>query len=135
MLALATYGELESLGVGLKELKLFHNTIKEIAAANHIPENDAYNKFYDDVERQYDTKLGFEPKIQKSKAELQNNATMMQNLNSKIAIQIQNNESVKRLMSSILEKQIEQLTRVSEFSPLTQAAKGEPVDPNVLKYH
>ena len=29
--ALATYGQLESVRIGLKELKLFHNTVKEIA--------------------------------------------------------------------------------------------------------
>jgi hypothetical protein len=37
-------------------------------------------------------------------------------------------------MSSILEAQIERLTRVSEFHPLTQAAKGEVVAPNELKF-
>jgi hypothetical protein len=133
-LALATYSQLESVGIGLKELKLFHNTVKEIADANHIQEKDAYNKFYADVEQQYDAKLGFEPKIQKSKSELQNNALMMQNMSSRIATQFQNNESVKKFMSSILDTQIEQLTRLSEFSPLSQAAKGEMVAPNELKF-
>ena len=132
--ALATYRQLESVGIGLKELKLFHNTVKEIAVANHTPEKDAYNKFYADVEQQYDAKLGFEPKIQKSKSELQNNALMMQNMSSRIATQNQNNESVKQFVSSILGTQIEQLTRLSEFSPLTQAAKGEVVAPNELKF-
>jgi hypothetical protein len=132
--ALATYGQLESVGIDLKVLKLFHNTVKEIALANHILEKDAYDKFYADVEQQYDAKLGFEPKIQKSKSELQDNALKMQNMDSRIATQYQNNESVKRFMSSILEAQIERLTRVSEFHPLTQAAKGEVVAPNELKF-
>lgn len=57
---------------------------------------------------------------------------MMQKLSSKIAIQIQNSESVKQLMSSILEKEIEQLTRISEFSALIRAAKGDVVTPNEL---
>ncbi|MGB6672931.1 MAG: hypothetical protein WBE34_10885, partial [Candidatus Nitrosopolaris sp.] len=108
--------------------------VKEIAVANHIHEKDAFNKFYADVEQQYDVKLGFEPKIQKSKSELQNNALIMQNNSSRIATQYQNNESVKRFMSSILGTQIEQLTRLSEFSPLTRAAKGEVVAPNELKF-
>ena len=119
--ALATYRQLESVGIGLKELKLFHNAVKEIAVANHIHEKDAFNKFYADVEQQYDVKLGFEPKIQKSKSELQNNALIMQNNSSRIATQYQNNESVKQFTSSILGTQIEQLTRLSEFLPLTQA--------------
>ena len=46
--------ELESVGIRLKELKLFHNAVKEIAVANHIHEKDAFNKFYADVEQQYD---------------------------------------------------------------------------------
>ena len=46
---LQVYGKLESVGIGLKELKLFHNSVKEIAVANHIHEKDAYNKFYADV--------------------------------------------------------------------------------------
>ena len=106
--SLATYRQSESVGIGLKELKLFHNTVKEIAVANHIHEKDAYNKFYADVEEQYDATLGFEPKIQKSKSELQDNALKMQNMDSRIATQYQNNESVKRFMSSILGTQIEQ---------------------------
>jgi len=132
--ALATYRQLESVGIGLNELKLFHNTVKEIAVAKHILEKDAYNKFYADVEQQYDAKLGFEAKIQKSKSELQDNALKMQNMDSRIATQYHNNESVKQLVNSIFEAQIERLTRVSEFSPLTQAAKGEVVAPNELKF-
>lgn len=41
---------------------------------------------------------------------------------------------MKQFVSSILGTQIEQLTRLSEFSPLTQAAKGEVVAPNELKF-
>lgn len=60
----------------------------------------------------------------------------MQNMSSRIPIptQNQNNESVKPFISSILGTQIEQLTRLSEFLPLTQAAKGEVVGPNELKF-
>ena len=58
----------------------------------------------------------------------------MQNMDSRIVTQYQNNESVKRFMSSILGTQIEQLTRLSEFSPLTRAPKGEVVAPNELKF-
>jgi hypothetical protein len=58
----------------------------------------------------------------------------MQNMDSRIATQVQNSESVKKFVNSILEAHIEQLMRVSEFSPLTQAAKGEVVAPNELKF-
>jgi len=133
-LALATYSQLESMGVGLKELKPLYNIIKEIAVANNIPEREAYNKFYVDVEQQYDDKLGFDLKIQNSKFELQNNAARMQNMRSSLDTQIQNDAAIKQMMSSILATQIEQLTRISEFSSLINAAKGEVVAPNDLKF-
>jgi hypothetical protein len=133
-LALATYSQLESMGVGLKELKPLYNIIKEIAVANNISEREAYNKFYVDVEQQYDDKLGFELKIQNSKFELQNNAARMQNMRSSLDTQIQNDAAMKQFMSSILATQIEQLTRISEFSSLINAAKGEVVAPNELKF-
>ena len=41
---------------------------------------------------------------------------------------------MKQFVSSILGTQIEQLTRLSEFFPLIQAAKGEVVAPNELKF-
>jgi hypothetical protein len=37
------YDELESIGFGIKELKLLRNTIVEIADANNIPKEDAGN--------------------------------------------------------------------------------------------
>jgi hypothetical protein len=113
---LAKYGELEDMGFGLKEQKLLWHKVREIGVANQMNPKEAVQKFLKDVQEEYDAKLGFEPKIQKSRSELQNNALMIQN------------------MSSILTTQIEQLTRISEFSPLTQAAKGEVVAPNELKF-
>ncbi len=131
---LAKYRELEDMGFGLKEQKLLWHTVREIGVANQMNPKEAVQKFLKDVDEEYDAKLGFEPKIQKSKSELQNNALKMQNMDSRIVTQVQNSESVKQLMNSILEAQIEQLTRVSEFHPLTQAAKGEVVAPNELKF-
>jgi len=131
---LAIYGELEDMGIGLKEQKLLWHKVREIGVANQMNPKEALQKFLKDVEEEYDAKLGFEPKIQKSKSELQNNASMMQNMSSSLATQSQNNVTMMQNMSSILTTQIEQLTRISEFSPLTQAAKGEVVAPNELKF-
>jgi predicted acetyltransferase len=50
------------LGFGLEELKLLWNTINEIAVANNIPLNEAQQKFFKDVEEQYDKKLDLNPK-------------------------------------------------------------------------
>ena len=57
------YSELDAMGFDLKRLKQLHGTIIEIAIANHILEWDAVTKFLNDIEDQYDSKLGFETKI------------------------------------------------------------------------
>ena len=56
---ISVYDELEQMGFGLKELKLLWHTINEIAEANNISDEDAVQKFFKDVEEQYDNKLGF----------------------------------------------------------------------------
>jgi hypothetical protein len=62
--------ELETMGFGVKELKLLWHTINEIAVANNIPLNEAQQKFFKDVEEQYDNKLGFESKVQNLQLEI-----------------------------------------------------------------
>ena len=58
------------MGFGLEELKLLWNTISEIGVANNIPLNEAQQKFFKDVEEQYDKKLGFESKVQNLQLEI-----------------------------------------------------------------
>jgi prefoldin subunit 5 len=60
---ISVYKDLESMGFDLKGLKLLRNTINEIASSNSIPLHDSLQKFYRDIEEQYDDKLGFESKI------------------------------------------------------------------------
>ena len=67
--SMSKYEELESMGFGLKELKLLWYIILEIADANKIPADRAIQKFFTDVEQQYDDKLGFEGKVQNLKSE------------------------------------------------------------------
>lgn len=86
-----------------------------------------------DVEEQYDAKLGFESKIQNSRLEIQNNVTMMQDMSSSsLDVQTQNNIQMKHDIISIIATHMEQLSRVNEFSPLIQDAKGQVVAPNEL---
>jgi hypothetical protein len=66
---LSVYNELEAIGFGLKELKLIWSTINEIATANNISVHIAVQKFLQDIEEQYDDKLGFESKIENSRDE------------------------------------------------------------------
>ena len=61
--------ELEQLGFGLKELKLLWHTINEITEANNISSENAVQKFFQDVEEQYDDKLGFESKLDKLRSD------------------------------------------------------------------
>ena len=62
--------ELETMGFGVKELKLLGHTINEIAVANNMPLNKAQQKFFKDIEEQYDKKLGFESKVQSIQLEI-----------------------------------------------------------------
>lgn len=67
---LSLNNELQAMGFGIKELKLLHNTILEIADANNIPPDQAQQKFYKGVEEQYDDKLGFESQLDKLRSEI-----------------------------------------------------------------
>ncbi len=68
---LKKYEELESMGFGLKELTKLASTLKEIMEANGIPPHEAIPKFFNDIEEQYDEKLGFEQKLDNLKSEIQ----------------------------------------------------------------
>jgi hypothetical protein len=61
--ALGVYNELQNMGFGLKELKLLKYIVTEISTTNNINPYHAFEKFFDDIKDQYDTKLGFERKI------------------------------------------------------------------------
>lgn len=61
--ALGVYNELQNMGFGLKELKLLKYIVMEISTTNNINPYHAFEKFFDDIKDQYDTKLGFERKI------------------------------------------------------------------------
>ncbi|WP_148685337.1 hypothetical protein [Candidatus Nitrosocosmicus hydrocola] len=68
--ALDTILELNYSGFGFKELKQLNNTIMEIAVSNDISTFTAVQRFFKDVENQYDNKLGFETKINEIKTEM-----------------------------------------------------------------
>jgi hypothetical protein len=58
--SISIYRELEKIGMGTKQLKLPLYTVKEIAIANNFSEHEASEKFFSDIQKQYDDKLGFE---------------------------------------------------------------------------
>ncbi len=69
--SLNTYKELLERGLGLKELKKLLNTLREISRANKITDWEALPRFLNDVEKQYDNKLGFESTINNLKARME----------------------------------------------------------------
>lgn len=69
-LMLSEYQQLRSMGYDFKQLKRLADTIKEISDANGIPPYIAVLKFFDDIETQYDKKLGFDLKLDSQKSEL-----------------------------------------------------------------
>ena len=73
------YYQLENRNLGLKELKQLYNTILEIAKPNNIPHQEAVSKFLDDIEKEYDNKLGFKSKVKEKRREF---VLMNQELNN-----------------------------------------------------
>ena len=122
---ISIYKDLESMGMGIKELKLLWNTIVEIVTANKISEDRASEKFFSDVREQYDDKLGFEVTLQNLKSEIEKNQQVHVLLSAFTAT-----------FNSIIMGQFDQIQKVSsfiEFGPLVKAAKGEMVPTNQLK--
>jgi len=67
----SAYTHLQEIGFGLHRLKQLYNIIIEIAEENNMssPE-EALFKFFADIEKEYDNKLGFELKVKEKKDEL-----------------------------------------------------------------
>jgi uncharacterized coiled-coil DUF342 family protein len=57
---LSVYNELENIGFGSRELRRLIHTILDITNSNGIDHWGAVYKFFNDIETQYDAKLGFE---------------------------------------------------------------------------
>jgi hypothetical protein len=53
-----------------KELKLLSRLIKEVAAANKIAPDIAVEKFFEDIEKDYDNNLGYESKLVHLKSDI-----------------------------------------------------------------
>jgi hypothetical protein len=123
--SLSIYQELEKMRIGIKQLKLLLNTVEEIAAANNISKDQATEKFFSDVQKQYDDKLGFEVELSHLKSEVQKSEGMLLELTNKTAA-----------LNSTMLRQIDEIQQVSgiiEFLPLVKATVGLKVPKNHLK--
>jgi len=68
---LSVYNELASIGFGSRELRILLHIILDITNSNGITQWLAVDKFFKDIETQYDAKLGFESKIESLNFEIQ----------------------------------------------------------------
>jgi hypothetical protein len=123
--SISIYKDLEKMGMGIKRLKLLLNTVAEIATANDISRDQATEKFFSDVQQQYDDKLGFEKKLQNLSSEIDKNEHMQHELSDKAT----------KLNSVILEQfnHIQHVSGFAEFVPLVKAANGQKVPKNDMK--
>ena len=114
---LSLNNELQAMGFGIKELKLLRNTIKEIADANNIPPDHAQQKFYKDIEEQYDDKLGFESQLNKLRSEIATVSNNLTFLRTATLAQPLVGPSLQRLFSKGLSEQdIVELANIFERS-------------------
>jgi predicted nucleic acid-binding Zn-ribbon protein len=114
---LSLNNELQAMGFGIKELKLLRNTIKEIADANNIPPDHAQQKFYKDIEEQYDDKLGFESQLNKLRSEIATVSSNLTFLRTATVVQPLVGPSLQRLFSKGLSEQdIVELANIFERS-------------------
>jgi hypothetical protein len=90
--------KLEGMDFGLKQLKLLYGTIMELATANNIAPDLAVGKFFQDIEKNYDNKLGFESKLMALKSEISKT-------NNELII-IQNNLAYKNQVAKALSELI-----------------------------
>lgn len=72
---ISNYQELKEMGFGLKELKQLKGLITEVSAANSIDPYESVTRFFKELEKNYDTKLGLESKIK----EMQNDYELLKN--------------------------------------------------------
>jgi hypothetical protein len=80
---ISIYREIEKMGMGIKRLKILLYTVREIATANNISEDNSTEKFFSDVQKHYDDKLGFELELQNLKSEVQKSENMQLELTNK----------------------------------------------------
>jgi hypothetical protein len=135
---ISVYDELEQMGFGLKELKLLWHTITEIAEANNISSDDAVQKFFKDIEEQYDDKLGFESKLDKLRSDAVYFNHELDSLRSTLSTQPLVGPALQRLFENgIKEQDIIELAIIfgmysSSHSGSGRGSGNNPIDKQTL---
>ncbi len=96
------YYQLEDMNLGLKELKQLVYLILEVSKANNISPDRAVLKFLDDIEKDYDNKLGFETKLKEKQDEL----AFLNNKVINCRTILQSQSSIGAAFSNLLQKGI-----------------------------
>jgi phosphoglycolate phosphatase-like HAD superfamily hydrolase len=94
----AVFKELQEMGFGLKELKLLFYTIKEVAAENKISESTAVQKFVEDIETDYDNKLGYESKLKSLQLEIEKTNKQL----SMLLVALASRNKVSRILGELM---------------------------------
>ena len=129
--------ELEQLGFGLKELKLLWHTINEITEANNISSENAVQKFFKDVEEQYDDKLGFESKLDNLRSDVVHFNQELDSLRSTLSKQPLVGPALQRLFENgIKEQDIIELAIIfgmyASSSHSDSGGSNDPIDKQTL---
>jgi hypothetical protein len=70
-LSVSKYRELEDIGFGLPKLRIFQDTIHEVARANKISNYLAFEKFLNEILKNHEPKSGHERRIHSLKSEIE----------------------------------------------------------------
>ena len=92
------FRQLRDMGFGLKELKLLFYTVKEVAAENKIPEHKAVQKFLEDIEKNYDTILGYDSTLERIKSDIEKTNRELVTLRSELGF----NKEAVRVVTGLL---------------------------------
>jgi hypothetical protein len=112
---LSVYNMLDRMQFGLKELKQLRSTIIEIGIANNMSSDQAIQKFYEDIEHDYDNKLGFESKLEKLRLEIADLSRDQTRLRSETLAQPLAGPMLVRLIQrGITEQDIVDITHIFE---------------------
>ena len=104
--------EFENMGMGLKELKIIHNTIIEIAKIKDIPPLEAVKKFYNDFD-EYDDVVEYKKVVEELKKQTSNLTTQIANNRLTILSQQQVGTTLQYLFRiGIVENDIEDINSI-----------------------
>jgi hypothetical protein len=92
------FKQLRDMGFGLKELKLLFYTVKEVATENKIPEDKAVQKFLEDIEKNYDTILGYDSTLERIKSDIEKTNRELVTLRSELGF----NKEAVRVVTGLL---------------------------------